>query len=92
MLRARRIATAVGDEAEAVASDGAVGGGGAPGVVLPSAAVALPTSLAEPLRRGDPPVVGHVTDGRLLLDLLAVPPELDDTLADAVRRARRTSV
>ena len=43
--------------------------------------------LAEPLRLGDLPVAGHVVDGRLLLDLIAVPPERDDDLADAVRRA-----
>jgi L-seryl-tRNA(Ser) seleniumtransferase len=32
-------------------------------------------------------VVGHVHDGRLLLDLLMVPDDLDDQLVDAVRRA-----
>jgi L-seryl-tRNA(Ser) seleniumtransferase len=64
-----------------------VGGGGAPGVTLPSAAVALPARLAGPLRRGDPPVIGHVRDDRLLLDLITVPASLDATLVDAVRRA-----
>ena len=87
-MRAQAIAAALGAElAEAVPSEGAVGGGGAPGVVLPSAAVALPSRLAGRLRAGEPPVVGHVSDGRLLLDLLTVPAELDDTLVDAVRRA-----
>ena len=60
MARARAIATLLGDLAEAVPSEAAVGGGGAPGVVLPSAAVALPPGLAEALRAGEPPVVGHV--------------------------------
>ncbi len=88
LVRARRIAVALGaDRAEAVRSEGRVGGGGAPGVPLPSAAVALPHGLAEPLRRGAPAVVGHVHDGRLLLDLLTVPPDLDDLLVEAVRRA-----
>jgi L-seryl-tRNA(Ser) seleniumtransferase len=64
-----------------------VGGGGAPGVVLPSAAVALPAALAAPLRLGRPPVIGHVSGDRLLLDLMTVPRELDATLVDAVRRA-----
>lgn len=73
--------------AVAVATVGAVGGGGAPGVELPSAAVALPTGLARPLRLGDPAVVGHVERGRLLLDLLAVPPAEDGLVVDAVRRA-----
>jgi len=88
MRRAERISEALGPGlAEAVTSQGAVGGGGAPGVVLPSAAVALPPLLADPLRTGEPPVVGYVTDGRLLLDLLTVPEELDDALVEAVRRA-----
>lgn len=85
MARARRIADAVGGVA--VASEGRVGGGGAPGVPLASAAVALSPDLAKALRLGDPAVVGHVHDGRLLLDLLTVPDELDDVLVEAVRRA-----
>lgn len=87
MARARRLALALGRDAEAVASEGAVGGGGAPGVVLPSAAVALPSRLAEPLRTGATPVVGRVHEGRLLLDLLAVPDDLDELLTEVVRRA-----
>jgi L-seryl-tRNA(Ser) seleniumtransferase len=59
-------------------------------VVLPSAAVAVPTRLAEPLRRGDLPVVGRVVEGRLLLDLVAVPPERDDDLTEAVLRAAKS--
>jgi L-seryl-tRNA(Ser) seleniumtransferase len=90
LARARRVATALGaDLAEAVQSEAAVGGGGAPGVVLPSAAVAVPTRLAEPLRRGEPPVVGRVVEGRLLLDLVAVPAERDNDLTEAVRRAAK---
>jgi L-seryl-tRNA(Ser) seleniumtransferase len=90
LARARGIAETIGPElASAVPSQAAVGGGGAPGVVLESAAVALPPDLAAPLRVGDLPVVGHVTDGRLLLDLIAVPPERDDDVADAVRRAAK---
>ena len=85
--RARSIATALGGAAEAVPSSAAVGGGGAPGVELPSAAVALSPDLAEPLRLGRPPVVGRVVGGRLLLDLIAVPRAADDVLVDAVRRA-----
>jgi L-seryl-tRNA(Ser) seleniumtransferase len=86
--RARAIASSLGaDLAQAVESDAAVGGGGAPGVTLPSAAIALPAGLAAPLRLGRPAVVGHVTDDRLLLDLMTVPPDLDATVVDAVRRA-----
>ena len=73
--------------ASVVDSEGAVGGGGAPEVVLPSAAVALPERLAEPLRMLALPVVGRLDHGRLLLDLLAVDPSEDDAVADAARRA-----
>jgi L-seryl-tRNA(Ser) seleniumtransferase len=86
---ARIVAELASDvESEAVASTAAVGGGGAPGVPIQSAAVALPAQLAEALRL-DPasPVVGHVERGRLLLDLIAVAPEDDGVLVAAVRRA-----
>jgi L-seryl-tRNA(Ser) seleniumtransferase len=83
MVRASAIAEAVGGGA--VESVGRVGGGGAPGVELASAAVALPEELALPLRTGADPVVGHVQGGRLLLDLLAVPPEDDARIVAAVR-------
>lgn len=86
LARARRIALAIGpDLAVAVPSEGRVGGGGAPGVPLASAAVALPAGLAPRLRLAEVPVVGRVADGRLLLDLLAVPEEADDELAAVVR-------
>ncbi|HEX5087812.1 MAG TPA: L-seryl-tRNA(Sec) selenium transferase [Nocardioides sp.] len=87
MVRARAIAEAVGGDA--VESVGRVGGGGAPGVELASAAVTLPEELALPLRTGVDPVVGHVQGGRLLLDLLAVPPEDDARIVAAVRALRR---
>jgi L-seryl-tRNA(Ser) seleniumtransferase len=88
MQRARRIAAALGDDlASATESEAAVGGGGAPGVALPSAAVSLPAGLAAPLRLGRPPVVGYVTGDRLLLDLMTVPAALDEAVVDAVRRA-----
>jgi L-seryl-tRNA(Ser) seleniumtransferase len=75
-----------GAEAEAVDSVAAVGGGGAPGVELPSCAVALPARYAAALRLGDPAVVGRVTRDRCLLDLRTVPPEQDARLLEAVRR------
>ncbi|MFC7406568.1 L-seryl-tRNA(Sec) selenium transferase [Georgenia alba] len=81
------LGTDLGDDVAAVDSTAAVGGGGAPGVELASAAVAVPARLAEPLRRGEPAVVGRVTDGRLLLDLRTVPPRDDARLVEAVRRA-----
>lgn len=87
--RAARIVAAVADvvSASAVDSSAAVGGGGAPAVVLPSASVALPPSLAQALRTGARPVVGHVERGLLLLDLIAVAPEDDSVVVEAVRSA-----
>ena len=59
---------------------------------LPSAAVSLPAEFApRAARRGRgpvggafPAVVGRMEDGRLLLDLRAVPPGDDEQLAAAV--------
>jgi L-seryl-tRNA(Ser) seleniumtransferase len=76
-----------GVDAEAIPSTAAVGGGGAPGVALPSAAVSLPEKLAMPLRTGDPAVVGRVEQGRCVLDLRTVDPADDDRLAGAVAAA-----
>ncbi|PKV96364.1 L-seryl-tRNA(Sec) selenium transferase [Amycolatopsis echigonensis] len=75
-----------GVDAEAVDSTAVVGGGGAPGVELPSAAVAVPARYAEALRSGEPAVVGRIVRDRCLLDLRTVPPADDATLREAVRR------
>ncbi len=86
-LRATTIATALaarGIDATAVPSQATVGGGGAPGIALDSAAVSLPQHYAAPLRTGKPPVLGRVEHGRCLLDLRSLPPEQDLTLRDAV--------
>jgi len=79
--------TRAGVTALGVPSEAAVGGGGAPGVRLPSAAVSLPERFAVPLRTGDPPVVGRIENARLLLDLRTVPPGSDDDVARAVLAA-----
>jgi L-seryl-tRNA(Ser) seleniumtransferase len=70
--------------ADVVDSTAMVGGGAAPGVELPSQALALPASLALPLRAGTPPVIGRVRDGHLLLDLRTVTPGDDHLLAQCV--------
>jgi L-seryl-tRNA(Ser) seleniumtransferase len=80
---------AEGVPAEPVNSDGVVGGGGAPGVLLPGSAVALPEHLAGPLRTGVTAVLGRVERGRLLLDLRCVPAERDTDLLNAVLDAAR---
>jgi len=96
--RAERIVVRLveaGLDAHTVAASAAVGGGGAPGVELPSAAVSLPELLAVPLRcgahvlRGErPAVVGRLEAGRLLLDLRSVSPEQDEPLLAAILSAR----
>jgi L-seryl-tRNA(Ser) seleniumtransferase len=88
--RAGRLAArlaASGLDARAVPSDAVVGGGGAPGVRLPSAAVSLPATLGSSLRKNNPPVAGRIEDGRLLLDLRTVDPADDDLLQAAVLAA-----
>ncbi|MEV8636049.1 L-seryl-tRNA(Sec) selenium transferase [Streptosporangium sp. NPDC051023] len=86
-VRAEKLAARLRDEgvnAEAVDSLGMVGGGGAPGVSLRGAAVALDEGFAAPLRHGEPPVLGRVERGRCLLDLRTVPEADDETLLAAV--------
>ncbi|WP_344236471.1 L-seryl-tRNA(Sec) selenium transferase [Kribbella hippodromi] len=84
--RAERIASELAVYgAVAVDSTAAVGGGGAPGVELASAAVSLPAELHDRLRTGSPAVVGYLHHGRLLLDLIALPPTADDVLIGLVR-------
>jgi L-seryl-tRNA(Ser) seleniumtransferase len=97
--RAARIAaalTARGLSAGVAGTEAAVGGGGAPGVTLASAAVTLPAELAAalrggpPARRGEvPAVAGRVEKGRLLLDLRSVDPDDDDQVIAAVLATAR---
>jgi L-seryl-tRNA(Ser) seleniumtransferase len=88
-----------GIDARVSRTEGAVGGGGAPGVPLASAAVSVPEALTVPLRTGPavragqvPAVAGRVEAGRLLLDLLAVPPADDATLQRAILAAAGAEV
>jgi len=92
--RARRLAatlTDAGVDAEVVDTGSTVGGGGAPGVVLPSVALSVPTAYATLLRQGHPPVVGRVSAGRCLLDLRTVDPRDDDDLLTAILSAAKHS-
>ncbi|SCG71407.1 L-seryl-tRNA(Sec) selenium transferase [Micromonospora inositola] len=75
-----------GRKAEVVPCAAVVGGGGAPGVELESWALSLPERYAEPLRTGEPPVLGRVLHGRLLLDLRCVPADADPAIRAAVLR------
>ncbi|HET6208733.1 MAG TPA: L-seryl-tRNA(Sec) selenium transferase [Jatrophihabitans sp.] len=70
-------------------SDGAVGGGGAPGLRLAGWALALPARFLEPLRTGEPAVIGRVERDRCLLDLRCVPESDDQAVLAAIRAASR---
>ncbi|HEY2224809.1 L-seryl-tRNA(Sec) selenium transferase [Actinomycetospora sp.] len=84
-LRARAEALAAELGVEAVDCTAAVGGGGAPGVELPSAGLALPVAAAAALRAGADPVLARVEHGRCVVDLRSVDPDDDARLAAAIR-------
>jgi L-seryl-tRNA(Ser) seleniumtransferase len=84
--RAERLAAAVGGTVEETVAR--VGGGALPLAELPSFACAVEEELAAPLRVGDPPVVGIVRDGRLLLDCRTVADAEVEEVAAAVAAAR----
>jgi L-seryl-tRNA(Ser) seleniumtransferase len=65
-----------------------VGGGALPLAELPSFACAVGGELAAALRAGDPPVIGIVRDGRLLLDCRTLSETEVDEVAAVVRAAR----
>ena len=84
--RAETLATAVGGELEETVAR--VGGGALPLAELPSFACAVEETLLEPLRLGEPPVIGIVRDGRLLLDVRALRDDEVVLVAAAVVAAR----
>jgi L-seryl-tRNA(Ser) seleniumtransferase len=84
--RAERLAGLVGGEVEHTAAR--VGGGALPLAELESWACALDEELAGPLRSAEPPIVGIVRDGRLLLDCRTLTEEEVDEVAAAVAAAR----
>jgi L-seryl-tRNA(Ser) seleniumtransferase len=84
--RAERLAAlTAGSVEETVAR---VGGGALPLAELPSFACAIEEALAIPLRTGEPPVVGVVRDGKLLLDCRTLTEGDVDEVAAAVTRCR----
>jgi L-seryl-tRNA(Ser) seleniumtransferase len=84
--RAERLAAATGGEVEP--SVARAGGGSLPLAELESFACALPEELEAPLRAGEPPVIGIVRDGRLLLDCRTLTDAEAAEAAEAVARAR----
>ncbi len=84
--RAERLAEAVDGEVEETVAR--VGGGALPLAELPSFACAVEEDLAMRLRAHEPPVVGIVRDGRLLLDCRTLSGDEVDEVAAAVRACR----
>jgi L-seryl-tRNA(Ser) seleniumtransferase len=73
---------------EVVDSEASVGGGAFPTARIPSVALAVggrAMVIEAALRGGEPPIVGRVADGRLLLDLRTVFPSEDAVVASALR-------
>src|SRR5206468_7661024 len=81
--RAERLASEVDGEVEETVAR--VGGGALPLAEIPSFACAVEEGLAAALRDHDPPVVGIVRDGRLLLDCRTL---ADDELAEVAAAVR----
>ncbi len=86
--RAERLAALVGGEVEQTVAR--VGGGALPLAELESFACAIEQELAAPLRLGEPPVVGIVRDGRLLLDCRTLRDDDLDAVTTATHRVRDT--
>jgi L-seryl-tRNA(Ser) seleniumtransferase len=90
--RARVAAVAAAVGGEVIEADAYVGGGAAPEAPIRGPVVALPgeDALLARLRAGEPPVVGYLRDGRLLLDLRTVAAADDAALVAAIGAARGT--
>ena len=93
-VRANSVVNALrshGIEADPAPSTASVGGGAFPTVEIPSRAVIIKANapvFEERLRLGDPPVIGRIANGQLLLDLRSVMPREDGALTTAIARAR----
>jgi L-seryl-tRNA(Ser) seleniumtransferase len=94
MARADLLARELGTKAEIIRVSGKVGGGALPLLQLEGPAVALhtaadPITLMRALRDGDPPVIGRIHDGRVLLDPRTMADDEVALAGEAVRHALR---
>jgi L-seryl-tRNA(Ser) seleniumtransferase len=89
--RAQALTDELGEVASAVPLQSAIGGGSLPGETIPSAGIALThrrsTALLAALRNGEPPLIGRIAEGRVLLDLRTVDASEDATVVTAIRGA-----
>jgi L-seryl-tRNA(Ser) seleniumtransferase len=84
--RAERLAGLTGGRVEATVAR--AGGGSLPLAEIESFACALEEELAAPLRASEPPVIGIVRDGLLLLDCRTIAEDEVEEVAAAVRACR----
>ena len=91
--RAQRLAESLARRSircDVIDTDAQVGGGAFPTARIPSAALRLPGNAERidvRLRASEPPVVGRISDARVLLDLRTVRAERDHELARLVEHA-----
>jgi L-seryl-tRNA(Ser) seleniumtransferase len=79
-----------GVESDVTPTRASVGGGAFPTAEIPSVGVAVAgpaVETEEKLRRGEPPVIGRILDGKVVLDLRSVLPREDSTLSRSVLKA-----
>jgi len=91
--RCARLAEAIGPEAEITRATAKVGGGALPLLELEGPVVALnldadPVAVARSLRQADPPVIGRVHDGRVVLDPRTLADDEVSLVAAALRGPR----
>jgi L-seryl-tRNA(Ser) seleniumtransferase len=76
---------------EIIDGESVIGGGAAPSAVLPTRLLAVireglsADEISARLRASEPPVIARVEEGRVLLDLRTVFPELDENVIAALR-------
>ncbi len=90
-MRGEALLSRLGDAVELVELRSTVGGGSLPGETLPSVGLgvraASATRALTALRTGEPPVIGRIENGRVVLDLRTVEPDRDDDLTAAIEWA-----
>ncbi len=86
--RAEKWKQAIG-QGEALEGESTVGGGSLPGEMLPTFLLTLqlphPEKVLEKLRQANPPVIGRIQDGRILLDPRTVSEDEDMVLVDILK-------
>ena len=97
--RALAIAGAVegasGLSSRVIDGDSTIGGGSAPGSILPTALLELTSAslsasaLAARLRNATPPVIARIESDRVVLDLRTVAPDQDETIVRALQAVAR---